>query len=401
MLEQKYERMLRVIQKTIHPELFSEISVDCSTLEEWQELYQLAEGQGVASWLYPVLERAGDGSPGAEGSQKLPAQVMAIFKSTYDRSLRCEAIVDYEVHSLLDSMRAQGIDAAPLKGWLMKELYPSPELRTMSDVDILVREEQFSQACACAQDSGYERHEETRHHIAYRKKPVTQVEIHNKLFDEQSLLYPVFSDIWNRMEPGESGEFHMSPEDRYLYLFAHMAKHFVRGGAGIRNVIDIYLFRRAYADELKRRRREIDAALERVGLKTFERKLAQLAEGVFSGADRTEEEEGLLRHILAGGLYGTMENKEAALVTGAYGNKFSWLLHELFPSRDEFRLKFQLKKPVKPWQVPYYWLRLMLRGVFKRRKKMLLRAKTLTRSRDDFSEVEGTMRQLGIQTTKY
>ena len=47
------------------------------------------------------------------------------------------------VNKIYAAFDKNGIDYLPLKGCNMKYLYPKPELRSMGDADILIREEQY------------------------------------------------------------------------------------------------------------------------------------------------------------------------------------------------------------------------------------------------------------------
>ena len=46
------------------------------------------------------------------------------------------------IFSLLKNAEEKGTDMLLLKGMVLRELYPVPELRTMSDVDIIIKPEQ-------------------------------------------------------------------------------------------------------------------------------------------------------------------------------------------------------------------------------------------------------------------
>lgn len=61
----------------------------------------------------------------------------------------------------------------------------------------------------------------------------------------------------------EAGVYAMSKEDTYLYLLAHLAKHLKNGGAGIRQILDIWLYLQKEDDGL-------DKAYLRESLKALE-----------------------------------------------------------------------------------------------------------------------------------
>ena len=46
-----------------------------------------------------------------------------------------------ELENVMAHFEKEGIDYVPLKGWIIKNLYPKPDMRSMCDVDILIRDE--------------------------------------------------------------------------------------------------------------------------------------------------------------------------------------------------------------------------------------------------------------------
>lgn len=44
----------------------------------------------------------------------------------------------------------------------------------------------------------------------------------------------------------------MNPEDAYIFMLEHLAVHMESGGAGIRMLIDVYLFNKKHESELDR-----------------------------------------------------------------------------------------------------------------------------------------------------
>ena len=97
------------------------------------------------------------------------------------------------------------------------------------------------------------------------------IEMHHCMIGENSLLDAYYEDIWKRarQEEGKSHIYRLSWEDFYIFMIAHMAKHFQGGGCGIRSIVDMWLF----SDRMKESldwdyvRKE----LEKIELAQFER----------------------------------------------------------------------------------------------------------------------------------
>ena len=62
----------------------------------------------------------------------------------------------YEVNCILDAFEKEGIDCMPLKGTLLKELYPKQDMREMSDSDMLVKKSDFENIKRVMENSGFD-----------------------------------------------------------------------------------------------------------------------------------------------------------------------------------------------------------------------------------------------------
>ena len=74
----------------------------------------------------------------------------------------------------------------------------------------------------------------------------------------------------------------MKPEDEFIYLFVHLAKHYRDGGAGCRYVLDLWLFLRKYP--------ELDAAyirreLTMLRVAEFYNNILRLMDSWFNGGE--------------------------------------------------------------------------------------------------------------------
>ena len=72
--------------------------------------------------------------------------------------------------SLTASLEAAGIDYMPVKGAILKRLYPQPEMRVMGDCDILIRQKQAKAARALMKRLDYHLEETTNHVFEYKKR---------------------------------------------------------------------------------------------------------------------------------------------------------------------------------------------------------------------------------------
>lgn len=145
----------------------------------------------------------------------------------------------------------QGILSVPVKGLEVAELYPFPALRTMGDIDLLIREEDKPRIHQIMLDLGYECvGDKTGRDWQYKNKTI-EFELHPLMIypDEQvekKEYIRFFNDFWQYVD--ENGN--LKKEFHLLYLFVHLRKHLLNHGAGVRQFMDIAVFTRAYREEM-------------------------------------------------------------------------------------------------------------------------------------------------------
>ena len=135
----------------------------------------------------------------------------------------------------------------------MRELYPVPELRTMGDVDVLVRDEDLERTAEVLCGLGYQK-EEGGSAVWALKKDNFSYEVHRRLafgsYWNDVDYEGYFATAFDRLTTGEGSRRYFTPEDHFIFLCFHLAKHLNSTGAGIRMVMDLALFLKAYQDTL-------------------------------------------------------------------------------------------------------------------------------------------------------
>lgn len=139
------------------------------------------------------------------------------------------------------AMEEAGLDYMPVKGAVMKGLYPNHEMRNMGDADILIREEQKTQVAAVATALGFEYHSESDHEWNWFR-PELKLELHKRFYSsDEKTYYAYFGEGWNWAKYQTGHRYDMSREDAFIYEFAHFTRHYCKGGIGVRHMIDLWV----------------------------------------------------------------------------------------------------------------------------------------------------------------
>lgn len=218
-----------------------------------EELFNLALQQNVYSFLYPTLNKFRE-------DIKLDEPIMHRWKAaTLYMATRQMGMIN-EIRTILGIFKSNEIPVISLKGLALKQVYPHPELRNMSDLDLYIDEMNLKKSIELLRTYGY--HPSLRDlsdpkfmHIEMQKQGTFSVELHRTLwhptFMKKKDNLTWFNHIWEnkRLQKIEELQFTaLSPEDELIHLIIHLARHLMHSGANLQQLCDIVLFIKAYRD---------------------------------------------------------------------------------------------------------------------------------------------------------
>jgi len=263
------------------------------------------------------------------------------------------------VRQLYDAFEENEIDYLPLKGCRMKTLYPKPELRTMGDADILIRDEQYGKVESLMTSLGYTLVHKNQHDYGWQREDL-MVELHRYLISPTiPRLHRYFGNGWDRAIRETEYRYDFSPEDTFLYQFVHMTKHYQGQGIGSRHILDLYVYLRADPDMDDA---YIEAELEKMHLQTFYRNIRRVLQVWFEDGIPDAVTDHITEFIFSAGSWGTRENgacTEVLLRSQAKGkphnSRLDSLLRMIFPSIKDLEWRYPVLKKA-PWVLPAVWV---------------------------------------------
>jgi len=309
------------------------------------------------------------------------------FSQAKEKAIRKTMLLDSERRKLFAYLEKNGIWYMPLKGVILKELYPKYGMRQMADNDILFDEAHRDAVRAFFESNGYTVIcSEKANHDVYQKPPVLNFEMHTSLFsrihDRRWQAY--YKNVKARLvkDDGNGCGYHFSDDDFYIYITVHEYKHYANRGTGLRSLVDRYVYLRQKSGSLDFS--YIESECGRLGIADFEKQSRALAEKAFGAAEAmplSDENERMLTRYLSSGTYGTLENElkrrreKYAEKTGKT-SKFSYALSRLFPDREWYELHapFYNRHPVLK---PFFVVFRLFRGALFRRKVISSELKVL------------------------
>lgn len=295
------------------------------------ELYRIAEQHLLTATIAMALEDAGVFNDE--------------FTQAKGKAVRKSVLFDIERSEILKELDKAGIRYMPLKGCVLKNLYPKIGMRQMADNDILydvsktadLKEIMMRRGYAVGSGFGKGAHDQ------YFKEPVLNFEMHRMLFAPSAgqKIFDYYSESERLMIKDSESSFgyHLSPEDFYVYMTAHEYKHYSAGGTGLRSILDTYLYLRKISPDMDCVAREP----EKFGISDFEKQNRSLSLHLFGGGDLTEQYIKMLEYILRSGAYGTtshrIENRVNDFGGGKIG-KIKYLFSRIFLTMPEVKSSY-------------------------------------------------------------
>jgi len=382
------ELVLSQLENRQPKELPAEVSVE--------ELVKIAVKSHMSTLLLGALLKL---DLPEEQKQPLTSSVLSHILLSYSQQ--------NEFQQLIKAFEENNIHSQPMKGVFMKQYYPKPELREMSDIDILISEDQLEQAEGILTNLGYAFSSKESHHDIYRKANNRKLvlEVHWTMYDghvdkNQHDYFHNFS----RAIPMEGCKhtYTFTKEDFYVFMISHMAKHFYARGCGIRNLVDIYVYQKKFGEELDKA--HIKRELKKCGIYDFARHMETLSDLWLNKKECSEFYLQLFHYMLDCGIYGKDENgmwnKYANAKTGGKETSaFQLKLWYLFPPMDYMEEWYPWIKG-KKLLLPIGWVVRFLGGITKN-KGANKREYLKHADNENVLILQNIYRQMGLKFTKH
>ncbi len=367
---------------------------------EWSMLYGLSVRHGVSNMAWYSLDKlCHDDRP--------PREVMEKFQSDYKKAAGKEAMQHIMLEKVLKIFEEHHIACMPLKGCLIKQLYPHPNMRLMADIDILFKEEQSEQVKHLLTDLGFTVEDVGGNHDCYGMQPYMKIEMHRELVPEDSPYRDYLNKTWDRARLKEACQYtyELSREDFLIYLLIHLTKHYAGGGTGIRSFMDLWVYKKQYREEMDWD--YIRSELNKINLCEFTESILGLCEVWFGEAASNGLYEDMAEFVFDSGVYGTqkhifvssmsVKSREKSSVRNI---KFLYGFKKFFPPLKSMIIQYPFLKTA-PFLLPFGW---MLRGIkcvlFKRRRTLGIINGIRSVSEEDIEKIGNLHRKAGLWIDK-
>ncbi len=223
--------------------------VNIKYCENLSKIRELSLAQEVWDVVYaPIREKI------ISGEVKIPPEVFAHLEKTFTANIaRNVQKVEFNLKTL-EKIEKAGIKYCVVKGITVAQLYNMPEVRISSDMDILIDEKDEKQVIGILNELGYETNLRANndHHMKAYHAVGGLLEVHVALYSIATDKI-IFNDEISYDEEFvrlEDGTYSLGINDALIYLTAHLIKHLIHDGAGVRQMMDLLLYMKKYEKQI-------------------------------------------------------------------------------------------------------------------------------------------------------
>lgn len=361
----------------------------CKKPDVLAHIYSIAKQHDLSHLIAATLSKNGVLTQDDISKKFQQQMMMAVYR--YEQK-------NYTLKQIKQILEQAEIPHIPLKGSVIQKYYPTPWLRTSCDIDVLIHREDTDRAITVLSEAGYIRQSDmTTHDYSFMAPGKVHLELHYTLDQGERMqtVNSILDTVWEHCTLDESTQYcYKMDNDFFLfYHLAHMAKHFIGGGCGIRPFIDLWLLKEnGYCDSP-----QLYVLLKKANLITFYESTMKLIRVWFEGEAHSTVSEQMEYFILTGGVYGTASN--SAAVKAARGeSKLRSFFKLMFLPRKSLEVIYpNLRK--HPILYPFYQIKRWFR-IFNRSKRNHIGNLTAARNAVNTNEANQTknlLQDLGLQ----
>ena len=329
------------------------LEIDISA-EQMTKLYRISKAHDLAHLVSSALSKLGRLSDDELSFSFEKQQMKAVTR--YERMSRT-------LSKICDALEKVEIPFIPLKGAVIREYYPEPFMRTSGDIDLLVHEDDLEGARRIfVEELEFEFVHKGTHDMIFLTPNQVNIELHFSLIEENRVnsADKPLADVWNNatVVDGKKYQYKLTDDMFYYYHIAHMAKHFVSGGCGIKPFIDIYILNHSVDFD----REAINEKLNHGGLYDFSKHAEGLSEVWFGEEKHSDLTLQMQAFLILGGVHGVMSNR-IAVERATNKSKLSYAMSRIILPYDVLKYYYPVLEMHK-WLLPLCQVRRWFKVLF-------------------------------------
>lgn len=349
---------------------------DKNIIIEWPLLIKEAREHNISSLVYYSLDR--------RYLENIDIDILEQWKKEIFIVNLIQRNNINNVLGIIDDLKKHGIEIIVLKGIVLREFYTRPEFRTMGDIDILIKRDDYDKVKSYLISIGYECIDEGKNevHQGFTSKGRLEIEVHWNLINNKYFhgnIEEFEKNLWNNsIEININGvkARMLSFNDFFFHMCLHMAVHAKFSGFGLRQLYDLSVFiinryNELNWDYLIKKSEQYKILKFTQGLILLCNKLfkIEVPSKILTDVINIKELNLLLENILRSGVYGRKEEIEDFKALYRYGtneyhieSNLLRIMKFLFPGKSEMMSRYSYAKR-SYFLLPVAWIHRAFRGI--------------------------------------
>ena len=200
------------------------------------------------------------------------------YYSCIERDIEQENILT----QILTNLHQENIRTLQVQGTRVKKYYPSSDLRTMTDIDLIIDKHNFKKASLILQNMGFALDMENQEEWNGINKAGYLIELQAdffysvRTFQNGVRCLSALNNAFNYAIDKTALDCYVDETTLHLFNLLHCLKHYLSSGAGIRRILDLYVLRKELNDKIDYE--YIDRVLEECKIKKMANALQALSD---------------------------------------------------------------------------------------------------------------------------
>lgn len=383
--------LLDVLKAFIHEE-----KLNFDKKLDWPKLMQLSTIHSVAG----ILEYMAIQNP-----CQRTAPVLDYLKKQCYANIAMFAQRTEKANRMVAKLNGAGIDHVLLKGYVVRNYYPVPELRTYGDIDILIKPEDRKKSHALMLEHGFSVKTDWEPVYSYNSD-LGLFELHTELLEidvsNKTDYREYFRNAWKHTACVKEHTFQLTPEFHFIYLMTHIAKHIYGAGAGIRMYMDIALFIKHFGDNVDWK--YVEDELKKLGLSNFANVVLSVSEkclGVISPIALRDIEpetyENFMEYTMDGGIFGHFGRDSGLIIlkNTEKSSRLKTLSERIFPPANVVERRYTYIQG-RYWLLPVAWMHRAIKNRGNLKKNAEVAKSILTSDNSEVEKLKRIYREIGL-----
>ena len=331
------------------------MGIKCDTLAgiDWDAMWKLAR----SNHLETIFQMA------ATYFDDIPPKIQEKARQEYDKMLGRTMLQEHCLEKVENVLKQAGIPYALQKGAILRNDYPQKTMRFMTDIDFYIRTEDRKKIKKAMEQAGIPFSDTESGDEQYCMIGEVGIEFHGRLLYRRSRFGIENYPCWEMVDEERN---RLTEEGYALNLIGHIVYDMSRGGAGIRHILDLWVYRNRHPHQPDWSK--IEDKLKTDGIYDIAMNLIDLSDYLFDNGTETDLMKEMGEYILRAGL-NDGERRGAISELALAGNRTNALFQQLFRNRAEFENRYpQLKK--YPFLLPVAWINRMINSYKKHGEKV-------------------------------